>query len=132
MIVMGIYRRSNTNKQREGNLLNIFVLEKNLKSYLITFYLETTNKICHPSFLLSFYLLLYHLPSSNYFINNSFAPSLLLSFIYYHSLLLLLLRSFLTSSLSSPSPLCFVTFSSLFYQSFFTFFSKYVLFIVHY
>lgn len=130
MIVMGIYRRSNTNKQREGNLLNIFVLEKNLKSYLITFYLETTNKICHPSFLLSFYLLLYHLPSSNYFINNSFAPSLLLSFIYYHSLLLLLLRSFLTSSLFSPSPSCFA-FSSLFYQSFFTFFSKYVLFI-HY
>lgn len=79
---MGIYRRSNTNKQREGNLLNIFISKKNFKSYLITLYLETTNKIihtriCHPSLLLSFYLLLYHLLSSNYFINNSFAPSFL-------------------------------------------------------
>ena len=132
MIVMGIYRRSNTNKQREGNLLNIFVLEKNLKSYLITLYLETTNKIIririyHPSLLLSFF--------SSFVIFPLFLSTILLSpLCHFPSFIIILFFffwSFLTSSLSSPSPLCFVTFSSLFYQSFFTFFSKYVLFI-HY
>lgn len=81
---MGIYRRSNTNKQREGNLSNIFVSEENFKS---NYFLETANKIIRvriralsSSFFFSFFSFFVI-----FFYQQSFCP-LFVSFLHLFSL----------------------------------------------
>lgn len=130
---MGIYRRSRTSNAKK--IYRIFLYRKRILNR-ITFYLETTNKIIRVR--------IRALSSSFFFFVFLFVifPLLLLTILlpplcHFLSFILLIFFYFLSffvilSCHYSPSPPCFLIFSSLFYQSFFTFFSNYVLFIVHY